>query len=111
MRTKPELRSTDPLARLREALTPPYTWHITGISAFWLEDGRGLRRTGEFEDTGPAYDAVLDALANGVSADDIVLAGLNRRGERQELGRGLELQDIAEAHAGLPARRREVRRK
>ena len=110
MHTKRATPSTDPLARLHEALRRPHTWHITGISAFWLGDGRGQRRTGDFEDTGPAYDAMLDALANGVSTDDIVLTGLNRRGERQELGRGLDLQDIAEAHAGLPARRRVARR-
>lgn len=106
MHTKRATPSTDSLARFNAALRRPHTWRITGIDAFWLEDSSGRVRTAEFADTGPAYDAVMVEITKGTDPEDIVLVGRNPRGQRRILGRGLDLQDIAEAHVGLPARRR-----
>lgn len=106
MQTKRTALSTDPLARFNDALRRPHTWRITGIDAFWLEDSAGRTRTAEFADTGPAYDAVMVEISKGTDPEDIVLVGRNPRGQRRVLGRGVDLQDIAEAHVGLPARRR-----
>jgi hypothetical protein len=104
MHTKRANLSTDPLQRFNDALRRPHTWRIAGIDAFWLEDPAGGRLTEEFRDTGPAYDAVLAVIGGGVDPEDILLVGRRNRGGRTVLGRGLDLEDIAEAHAGIPAR-------
>ena len=106
MHTKRANLATDPLQRFNDALRRPHTWHITGVDAFWLEDPTGGRLTEEFRDTGPAYDAVLAAIRSGAHPEDLVLVGRGTRGNRTVLGRGLDLADIAEAHAGMPALRR-----
>jgi hypothetical protein len=106
MPTKRANPSTDPLERFNDALRRPHTWRITGIDAFWLEDPAERRITIEFPDIEPVYDAVLTEIGRGSPADDVVLVGREPGGRKTVLGGGADLQDVAEAHAGLPARRR-----
>lgn len=106
MRTKPASRSSDPMSRFRAAMRRPHTWHISGIDAFWIENGSGEVLTEEFADTGPAYEAALRLMAEAKDLEDVVMAGRRSRGGRTELTRGLILLDLAEAHAGMPARER-----
>ncbi len=106
MHTKRVNPSTDPLQRFNDALRRPHTWTITGVDAFWIENASGRRLSDESPGTGPAFAAVLAAIRQGVDPDDIVLVGRRTRGGRSVLGSGLDLQDIAEAAAGIPARRR-----
>lgn len=109
MHTKRVPRSTDPLARFNDAIQRPHTWRVTGIEAFWLEDATGRTLSDEYAASAPAYDALLAEIRKGTDPEDLILVGRNPRGQRRELGRGLNLLDVAEAHAGLPARRRIAR--
>ena len=109
MRTKLASRSSDPMSRFRTAMRRPHTWHISGIDVFWIENGSGEVLTEEFTDTGPAYEAALRLIAEAKDIEDVVMAGRRSRGGRTELARGLILLDLAEAHAGLPARTRIAR--
>ena len=106
MRTRPANPPTDRLQAFKDALRRPHTWRITGIDAFWLEDRAGNRRTAEFPDTGPAYDAILAVIRSGAHPDDVVLVGRRPEGGRSVISSGEVLLDIAEAHAGIPARPR-----
>ena len=106
MHTKRTSPSSDLLKRFNDALKRPHTWHITGVDAFWLEDTSGVVLTAEFLDTPPIYDAVLAAVGAGADPETIVLVGRTPTGRRSVLGVGLNLLDMAEAHAGIPARRR-----
>lgn len=98
--------SAEPRPSLDQVLGRPHTWQITGIDAFWLEDAAGTRSSGEYLATGPAYDAMLAMVERGDDPDGILLVGRRPDGGRSILGRGLDLLDVAEAHAGMPARRR-----
>jgi hypothetical protein len=109
MRTKPVPRSIDPVARFDDKLRRPHTWQITGIDAFWLEDAAGVRLTDTFDEPGPAYDAVLAEARGGRDPQETILAGRRPGGDRAVLGGGRDLLDVAEAHAGVPARRRVAR--
>lgn len=106
MHTKRANLSADNLQRFNDALRRPHTWQITGIEAFWLENPAGVRFTGEFPDAGPAYEAVLAEIGRGVDPDSIVLVGRRPDGGRSVLGHGLDLLDVAEAHAGISSRPR-----
>lgn len=97
------------MSRFQAAMSRPHTWHISGIAAFWIENGSGEVLTEEFRDTGPAYEAALRLLADATDKEDVVMVGRRSRGERTELTRGLVLLDLAEAHVGLPARTRIAR--
>ena len=109
MHTKPGSRPTDPMSRFRAAMRRPHTWHISGIDAFWIENGSGEVLTAEFPDTGPAYEAALRLLDAATDREDVVMVGRRSREERIELTRGPVLLDLAEAHVGLPARARVAR--
>lgn len=52
------------------------------------------------------YEAALRLMAEAKDLEDVVMAGRRSRGGRTELTRGLILLDLAEAHAGMPARKR-----
>ncbi len=109
MHTKRVALATDPLLRFNDALRRPHAWTITGIEAFWIENASGRRLIGESPDTGPAFAAVLTAIRQGSDPDDLVVVGRRPSGHRSVLGSGLDLRDVAEAAAGIPARRRVAR--
>jgi hypothetical protein len=106
MHTKRTNPSTDRLQRFNDALRLPRTWHITGVDAFWLEDTSGSVLSSEFSDTPLAYDALLAAVDCGTDPETMVLVGRTPRGRRSVLAHGLNFLDMAEAHAGIPARPR-----
>ena len=109
MHTKRVAPATDPLVRFNASLRRPHGWTITGIEAFWIETADGRRVSDESPDTDSAFDAALIVIRKGADPDDLILVGRRPSGRRSVLGRGLDLQDIAEAAAGLPARPRVAR--
>jgi hypothetical protein len=106
MRTKLANLSTDPVARFDAATRRPHTWHVSGIDAFWLENAAGAVLTDKYQNTGPVYEAVLAHVARGVDPEGLLMAGQKPDGKRTIIGGGVNLLDLAEAHAGVPARRR-----
>ena len=82
---------------------------ITGATEYWLEDDDGRLIGDRFPTSGPALAIVLEQIGRGISPDQIHLLARTVDLDRYEIGSGPDLQDMAEAAAGIPARRRVLR--
>jgi hypothetical protein len=76
---------------------------ITGAIEYWLEDGHGRVISEVSPFSGVVLSRILDEIGRGVSPDDIRMFARTSDLDRYDIGGGLDLQDIAEAAAGIPA--------
>jgi hypothetical protein len=77
--------------------------------AYWLAD-REIRPLGpESDRTLAPFALVLKLVADGADPDDLVLMARLDDGVIFGVGSGIELVDLAEAAAGIPARPRVIR--
>lgn len=106
MRTK-AARSCDPvIARFEDLLDGPMGVSITGAEAYWLEDSGGNRLGPEHERTEAPFAHAMSLVESGTDPDELHVWARLAHGERYEVGSGVDLVDMAEGAAGIPARAR-----
>jgi len=76
---------------------------IIGAIEYWLEDRDGLRIGEPSAVSAVVLARVLEEIERGVDSNDIHLFARTRNLDRYDIGGGPDLQDIAEAAAGIPA--------
>jgi hypothetical protein len=105
MRTRPGFDEDKRVRVYRARLAVPRIISIDGASSYWLEAAAGRRISEEYPSSAAPLAAVLVAVAEGSSIDEVVLVCRLADGDRYEIGSGGGLYDAALSAAGLPPAR------
>lgn len=109
MHTTTRTAESAAIARMRALLAGPLEVRIDGAVAYWIGTADGTPLGPESDRTLDPCALVLRLTADGTDPVALTLWARLENGELYDVGTGLNLVDMAEGAAGIPARPRTLR--